>query len=144
MERQASVDQLRRKFLRTVLGTGAGALLALIGYPLLRMLAPPKSARAAAAAKIARVDLPLGTAKEIIYDNTPVLVINRVNGGYVALSKVCTHLGCLVEYQKQGGYLLCPCHGGRFDLDGNVISGPPPSALRKFSIKIEGDDILVG
>jgi Rieske Fe-S protein len=43
--------------------------------------------------------------------------------GYYALDNVCTHLGCLVRPQTEGGF-ACRCHGSRFTADGSVITGP--------------------
>lgn len=55
-------------------------------------------------------------------------VIHRPDG-FRALSSVCTHLGCITRYQAGEGIIACPCHGSRFDLDGEVLSGPAPRPL---------------
>jgi len=60
------------------------------------------------------------------------------------LSAVCTHLGCIVQWQEEEDLFLCPCHAGRFAADGTVISGPPPEALETLPVTLEGDQILVG
>jgi nitrite reductase/ring-hydroxylating ferredoxin subunit len=52
----------------------------------------------------------------------------------VALSAVCTHLGCVVAWQDQAGEFLCPCHGGRFSADGQVLGGPPPKPLETLLV----------
>ena len=70
--------------------------------------------------------------------------MNIPDKGFVALSKVCTHLGCLVEYDSAKKRLLCPCHAGIYSLDGNVISGPPPKPLHKYPVKVQGEEIVVG
>ncbi|MGW8273276.1 MAG: QcrA and Rieske domain-containing protein [Thermodesulfovibrionales bacterium] len=72
------------------------------------------------------------------------IVINRTDKGLIAFSKVCTHLGCLVAYDEDSKALICPCHAGTFDLEGNVISGPPPKPLTKLPLKVEGDNIIIG
>lgn len=65
-------------------------------------------------------------------DGTPILVI-RVNATtYTALSMLCTHAGCQVN-PPSGGIIFCACHSSRFDLQGNVLSGPAPSALTKYA-----------
>lgn len=55
-------------------------------------------------------------------------VIRRADG-FRALSSVCTHLGCITRYQAGEQIIACPCHGSRFDLDGEVLAGPAPRAL---------------
>jgi Rieske Fe-S protein len=61
----------------------------------------------------------------------------------VALSAVCTHLTCTVRYEASSGTIFCPCHNGRFDLAGNVVSGPPPAPLETFKVEVVGEDIFV-
>ena len=51
------------------------------------------------------------------------------NGNRIrAISSTCTHLGCRTSYEKASGRIICPCHGGVYDLQGNVLEGPPPGA----------------
>jgi len=47
--------------------------------------------------------------------------------GLHAISTICTHLGCVVQWNKNGFH--CPCHGSKFDVDGRVIGGPAPKGL---------------
>lgn len=60
-----------------------------------------------------------------------------------ALSLVCTHLGCLVEWSPARRQLVCPCHRASFDLGGNVLEGPPPRPLRAFEASLQDDRVLV-
>lgn len=78
--------------------------------------------------------------------------LSRVESGFLALSRKCTHLGCVVPFQGGEpsldklaplGRFNCPCHGGMYDRYGQVISGPPPRPLDLYPIKIEGGKILV-
>ncbi len=50
-------------------------------------------------------------------------------GGVYALSAVCTHLGCITRFRSDERIIACPCHGSRFDLEGNVVHGPAPQPL---------------
>jgi cytochrome b6-f complex iron-sulfur subunit len=50
-------------------------------------------------------------------------------GGVYALSAVCTHLGCITRFRSDERVIACPCHGSRFDLEGNVVHGPAPRSL---------------
>ncbi len=60
--------------------------------------------------------------------------------GPIAVSRRCTHLGCLVNYQDTEKIFLCPCHQSRFQWDGKYISGPAKKDLPKLAVKtLEGD-----
>ena len=60
------------------------------------------------------------------------------------LSATCSHLGCLVNYSKEKSEFICPCHGGRYDLSGRNIAGPPPAPLSRIPARIENGMVLVG
>ena len=64
--------------------------------------------------------------------------------GLTVLSAVCSHLGCLVNYHKGKKEFLCPCHGGRYDLAGRNIAGPPPAPLTRLPHQIENGVVMVG
>ena len=51
-----------------------------------------------------------------------------------AVSTTCTHLGCTVGISDTG--YACPCHGSRFDQDGNVTGGPAPRPLPWFKVSL--------
>lgn len=70
----------------------------------------------------------------------PVYLL-AVEGGYVALSPVCTHLGCIVGIQ--GERLVCPCHGSTYDQRGRVLRGPAERPLRVFPVQSEPDGTLL-
>jgi Rieske Fe-S protein len=60
------------------------------------------------------------------------------------LSATCSHLGCLVNYNKEKSEFVCPCHGGRYDLSGRNIAGPPPLPLSRIPVRIENGMVMVG
>jgi Rieske Fe-S protein len=64
--------------------------------------------------------------------------------GPTVFSAVCSHLGCLVSYQKEKREFVCPCHGGRYDLTGKNIAGPPPAPLKRLPVKMQDGIMLVG
>jgi Rieske Fe-S protein len=66
-------------------------------------------------------------------DGTPILVIRQNATTYTALSMLCTHQGCQVN-SPSGGSIYCSCHGSRFNLYGQVVNGPAPSALTSYSV----------
>jgi Rieske Fe-S protein len=67
--------------------------------------------------------------------------VMRHGGKLVALSTICPHLGCGVDYDPNAGKFLCPCHKSWFALDGSVESGPSPRGLDPLELK--ADDQLV-
>jgi nitrite reductase/ring-hydroxylating ferredoxin subunit len=64
--------------------------------------------------------------------------------GPAVFSATCSHLGCLVNYHKDKQEFVCPCHGGRYDLSGKNIAGPPPAPLTRFPVKKQEGMIMVG
>lgn len=71
-----------------------------------------------------------------------VIVVNT-GSGFVALSDICTHQGCSVFYNAGGHDLVCPCHGGTYNLSGTVIAGPPPAPLKKYNISQSGNILTI-
>jgi cytochrome b6-f complex iron-sulfur subunit len=135
----------RRRFVNWFLGGSLLGTAASFLYPLVRYLIPPRQAEAAAkrvvAAKVG--ELAPNSAKLFRFGRTPALLINTAEGELRAFSAVCTHLTCTVNYEGDTGTLYCPCHNGRFDLSGNVLSGPPPRPLDAFGVEVSGGDIFV-
>ncbi len=69
-------------------------------------------------------------------------VIGTSSGVY-ALSAVCTHLGCITRYKSDERAIACPCHGSRFDVEGNVIHGPAPRPLPWLDVTEDASGNLV-
>ena len=65
------------------------------------------------------------------------------DGGFLALSRTCTHLGCSVPWIEKEMKFACPCHGSAFDITGNVIDAPAPRALDIYPMTIENQIIKV-
>lgn len=65
------------------------------------------------------------------------------DGGFLALSRRCTHLGCTVPWDEEKQAFTCPCHASTFDITGAVISSPAPRALDLFAVEIENDVVSV-
>ncbi len=64
-------------------------------------------------------------------------------GEIIAINATCTHLGCIVSWDDDAQIFKCPCHDGRYDADGKVISGPPPAPLRRHNTKIEDGKVFL-
>lgn len=71
-----------------------------------------------------------------------VIVVNT-GSGFIALSDICTHQGCSVFYNKGGNDFVCPCHGGTYNINGQVIAGPPPAPLKKYNISQNGNILTI-
>jgi cytochrome b6-f complex iron-sulfur subunit len=65
------------------------------------------------------------------------------DGGFLALSSKCTHLGCTVPWVEKEMKFACPCHASAFDITGEVISSPAPRPLDIYPIVIENDVVKV-
>jgi Rieske Fe-S protein len=72
-----------------------------------------------------------------------VYVLSKDGRDYIAMSNICTHLGCHVRWITDQNLFFCPCHNGEFDVNGTVISGPPPRPLNRYEVKVENDQLYV-
>lgn len=77
-----------------------------------------------------------------VVDRTVVYLV-RSGERVRALQATCTHLGCRTSYDRQSRSIRCPCHGGMYDIQGNVIAGPPPAALPELTTRIEDGHVMV-
>ena len=108
----------------------------------------------------ARTEEEIAEARSVDVDSLPDADANNANTGVAPASDenraltedgvwrvqmgVCTHLGCIVKWEKDQEDFLCPCHGGRYSPDGKVTVGPPPKPLETYPVTLQGDTILVG
>ncbi|MGD8415355.1 MAG: ubiquinol-cytochrome c reductase iron-sulfur subunit [Candidatus Latescibacterota bacterium] len=65
------------------------------------------------------------------------------DGGFLALSRRCTHLGCTVPWDSAQGLFVCPCHASAFDITGKVLSPPAPRPLDLYPVRIENGIVKV-
>ena len=135
----------RREFLQVLLKGSALALLGATLYPVARYLYPPASGEASMSNVVAGKvgELTANQAKLFRFGARPGLLVHTPQGQLKAFSAVCTHLNCTVQYDEESSVIWCACHNGKFDLNGQVISGPPPRPLEAYQVNIRGDDILV-
>jgi cytochrome b6-f complex iron-sulfur subunit len=84
-----------------------------------------------------------GQAEAFPFKGSTALVIHLSGDRFVAYSALCTHAGCLVRWDPDRGQIICPCHLGVFDIEGNVVSGMPPRPLRKLRVELVGDRLLL-
>jgi cytochrome b6-f complex iron-sulfur subunit len=131
----------RRGFL---IAAGAAGLcyVTALGYPVYRYLASPME-MAASASAITEVTLKdaqklaAGSVLMFKFGPSPAMLIHHLDGTWVALTAVCTHLGCTVQYEPQANRIHCACHGGVYDpRTGANVSGPPPKPLKLFKVAV--------
>jgi menaquinol-cytochrome c reductase iron-sulfur subunit len=72
-----------------------------------------------------------------------VYVLTEDGRNFIAMSNICTHLGCRVRWIGDQEQFFCPCHNGVFGKRGEVISGPVPRPLDQFQVKVEDDQIYM-
>ena len=140
MEDMASFP--RRRFLNWFLGTTLGALVASVLYPIFRFASPPLIPEATTSqVEAGDVSDPLFTEKGfkiIRFGAEPVILLKAGDNDYRAFSATCTHLDCIVGFQKDRSRIYCNCHGGTYDLTGRNIAGPPPRPLTAFKVNLVG------
>jgi menaquinol-cytochrome c reductase iron-sulfur subunit len=61
----------------------------------------------------------------------------------ITFSNICTHLGCRVNWSTDKKDYLCPCHSAVFDIQGLVVSGPPPRPMYRYQNKVENGQLLI-
>jgi cytochrome b6-f complex iron-sulfur subunit len=135
----------RRNLIRSLLGGGFAASLAAFLYPVIRFMNPPSVPEASVnevpGGKIQ--DLKPNSGKIVKFGSRPVLLVRLNETEWRAFSAVCTHLNCTVQYQEQRRQIWCACHNGFYDLNGNVVSGPPPKPLDEYVARVRGDEVVI-
>ena len=88
-------------------------------------------------------DFEIGQARLVRHGVSPFYVVRLDATRIVALSAVCTHVRCILGFDRERRALTCPCHDGRFDLAGQVLSGPPPRPLPSYTVSVRAGEVFV-
>ncbi len=138
-------EPARRRLMQVLLGGGLLASAVAFLYPVLRYLVPPAATDlggdSVVAAKVG--DLKANSGKIFRFGSRPGLLVRTADGEYRAMSAVCTHLNCTVQYRSDVREVWCACHNGFYDLNGRNVAGPPPRPLESYVVHINGDDVVV-
>lgn len=138
-------EPARRRFMQFLLGGGLLASAAAFLYPVVRYLVPPAATDlggdSVVAAKVG--ELKVNSGKIFRFGSRPGLLVHTADGEYRAMSAVCTHLNCTVQYRSDVREVWCACHNGFYDLNGRNVAGPPPRPLDSYVVHINGDDVVV-
>jgi cytochrome b6-f complex iron-sulfur subunit len=135
------LKQSRRKFLLGLSWAGLSLALATFLTAVLKFFWPRVSSRPAKSVQVGFPDdyLP----GQVVYHRGRKLFIVREENGFISLSARCTHLGCLVVWNKDHRMFLCPCHGGKYDAEGRNVEGPPPRPLNLLALRLDDNGLLV-
>jgi nitrite reductase/ring-hydroxylating ferredoxin subunit len=131
----------RRKFLGVITGStfaiaGIGTTITMVSYLRPNVLFEPPSKFVVGKPG----DIPLGA---LIVMPEQKLYIVHAEEGFVAMSAVCTHLGCMTRYEQAEERLVCPCHGSVFSTTGQVTGGPAPKPLGRRHLELKDGELVV-
>lgn len=137
------VDVNRRKFVNWFLSTSAGATLLSVLYPVFRFMSPPQMPEAG----VHQIDAGATNDPEFLekgfrivrFGVEPVIVVRLSEQEFRAFAGTCTHLDCIVEFQRPEQRIWCNCHNGGYDLSGRNTIGPPPKPLEVFQVDLVDD-----
>ncbi|MBI2830561.1 MAG: ubiquinol-cytochrome c reductase iron-sulfur subunit [Chloroflexi bacterium] len=141
----------RRSFLRNAIWTAAG-LLTIESIAAMFASLWPKSQAGSASAKVNAGKVSDYAVGSMTRFPDGGFYLSRVDSGFLALSWVCTHLGCIVPWKadeqsedslSEKGRFNCPCHGSIFDRYGRVIVAPATRPMDLHPVKLEGDKLIV-
>jgi len=135
----------RRSFLDVLLGIFGGVLGLGMAVPAAVYLWPARqSGPAENLIEVGGVDsIEEGGSKMFQAKGIPVIVIRVSGEQFKAFSAICTHLGCVVQWDPSKHQIACPCHAGFFNTDGEVISGPPPKPLTEYRTMVIDGQVRV-
>ena len=134
----------RRAFVAdAVLGVGTALGLGGLAFRFLQYLYP-------VVLPVKLVEIAAGNLTEIPPDGVRLVhlpegpvMLEKTGNEVRALSAICTHLGCIIAWRPKDKEFICPCHGGKYDLSGNVVFGPPPRPLDKIQVKVRDGQVFV-
>ena len=138
----------RRAFLAAA-GAAGLAYTAALAYPIYRYLASPEemAMSATAVTEVMLKDaqkLPAGSVLMFKFGASPAMLIHHADDRWVAMTAVCTHLGCTVQYEPQADRIHCACHGGVYNpYTGANVSGPPTKPLKLFKVAVNEGSVEV-
>ena len=145
MVKEKKTSASRRSFISRVWTLlGLAALLQLLAGAVFFLSSGRKKAGGKEAEKLLAgtvADFPPGSVTLILKGH---LYLSRLDdGGFLAISRKCTHLGCAVPWVDERKQFECPCHASVFDITGNVLKSPAPRALDLFTVTLEDEQVLI-
>lgn len=145
-----SADQGKRSFVQILLGISGLATLGGFAYAVLNYLATPKETGGNEdTIVLGKVDSIVGNPKWkndsfiFKFQRKPAILVKTPAGNFRAFSAECTHLQCTVEHKPGDKVFFCNCHGGKYNLDGKNIAGPPPLPLEEYDVDNNNGELTV-
>jgi len=136
----------RRSFLSILwIGLGFVALIEFIGVVTAFILPRKKKAKTGGFGAI----IDVGPVDKFTKESVTAFIRGKFylcrleDGGFLAVSRQCTHLGCTVPWSDKEKKFICPCHSSAFDITGEVINPPAPRALDIYPLYIENNIVKV-
>ena len=148
----------RREFVTITVAALGAVMTAVIGIPAIGFLLSPSVGRQKTDAWVSLGPLenyPVGEPTLFTFTRSTVngwertansygVYVYRENEGDVStFSNLCTHLSCRVTWHEDDQIYVCPCHDGYFDIEGAVVSGPPPKPMYKYENKVEDGNLFI-
>ncbi|MEJ5172427.1 MAG: Rieske 2Fe-2S domain-containing protein [Hydrogenothermaceae bacterium] len=145
----------RRDFLMYAMGGWAAVGVSGVLYGMYKTWEPLPEVKAQATVTFDISTVQPGEIKVVNWRGKPVFVLRRtpdmtqckersIKDEYTVVMGICTHLGCIPNWEADKKIWHCPCHGGEYDACGKNIFGPPPRPLDVPPFKIEGNNIVLG
>lgn len=136
-----------RRRMMTGLAAGLGLLTAMGGaVPVVGFLLPPKGMLGEGnLVKVGTTpEMQQRASKPLLLFGRSMLLIRDERGRFHATSAICTHMNvCHLEWNERRNLLECPCHGGAFDVHGNVVRGPASIPLPTYPVEQLGEDLYL-
>jgi len=146
----------RRRLLERAVYALGGLFAAVVAAPLLGpVIAPVLRRRAPRYYSLGKIEqfpdgaLTPATFEVVTMDGwrevreTRKVYVRRAGDAFIVFSITCTHLGCSVRWDAVTQRFRCPCHGGVYDAEGRVVSGPPPHALPRYATVVSRGEVIV-
>lgn len=133
----------RRGFLKLAWGAAGLAVLGESGWLIYRFLSPRVvEGEFGGVFEVGPVEnFPPGSVTSV--NAGRFYLVRLEDGGFLALYRKCTHLGCAVSWDPARGQFVCPCHASAFEADGEVLNTPAPRPLDRFPVIIENGVVMV-
>ena len=146
LQEESQTQMPRRSFLNKLwMGLGLLAMVEVVALVVAFLRPGNKQAQGAGRA----LTINAGPVEKFKVDSVTAFVRGKfylarlADGGFLALSRKCTHLGCTVPWLPKEGMFECPCHASAFDIRGEVIRPPAPRALDIYHLFIENNVVKV-
>jgi thiosulfate dehydrogenase [quinone] large subunit len=79
----------------------------------------------------------------LVESTAGLFLLSRTSGtSFTAIEGVCTHEGCTIN-GAAGDIYVCPCHGSRYDRNGQVVNGPARASLRQYATTFTDDVVTI-